>query len=125
MVTRWLHIDTGVGDSWVLPIWSALHELIVASKVGSITKEMSELGLHVSTRLDILPHVVSRINKTVAKICKIVSGFDDEYVFTQRHQGYAIPFQNNRYLVYILQADIDALLFETNSVCELMTSFFE
>jgi hypothetical protein len=125
MVTKWLHIDTDVGDPWVLPIWSAVNDAIAAKKVGPITKEESELGLHISTRLDILPYVVSRINDTVAKIYEAISDFGDEHVFTEGHQGYAMPFRNKRDLVHILLADIDALLFETNSVCELMTAFFE
>jgi hypothetical protein len=125
MVTKWLHIDIDVGDPWVLPIWSAVNDAIAAKKIGLITKEESELGLHISTRLDILPYVVSRISTAVIEIYKAISGHGEEYVFTEGHQGYAMPFRDKRDLVHILLADIDALLFETNSVCELMTTFFE
>ena len=125
MATKWLYIDTDGGDPWVLPIWSAVNDSIAAKKVNTITKEESELGLHISTRLDLLPYVVSRINDEVAKIYEAISDFGDEYVSTEGHQGYAMPFRDKRDLVHILLADIDALLFETNSVCELMTAFFE
>ena len=59
MEMQWLHIDTDVGDTWVLPIWSAVNNAIRSKRVAPLTKEMSELGLHISTRLDILPIVVS------------------------------------------------------------------
>ncbi len=125
MVTKWLHIDTDVGDPWVLPIWSAVNDAVREKGIASIPKETRELGLHISTRLDMLPHVVSRINSEVIQIYKVASKYGDENIFTETRQGYALPFRDKMDLVHFLLADIDALLFEFNSVCELMTMFFE
>ena len=125
MEMQWLHIDTDVGDTWVLPIWSAVNNAIRSKRVAPLTKEMSELGLHISTRLDILPIVVSRINSEVDQLYKAASNHSEEHIFTREAEGYALPMREKRDLVHYLLADIDALLFETNSVCELMATFFE
>ena len=125
MEMKWLHIDTDVGDPWVLPIWSAVNNATKSKPLAPLTKDMRELGLHISTRLDILPFVVSRINSEVHQIYKAASNYGEEHIFTKEAEGYALPMREKRDLVHFLLADIDALLFETNSVCELMTNFFE
>jgi hypothetical protein len=126
MEMKWLHIDTDVGDNWILPIWSAVNKAIESNLVPTLTEDMRELGLHISTRLDILPFVVSRLNSEVEQIYKSVSNYGEEFIFTKnKDDAYAFPMSEKREIVLYLLADIDALLFETNSVCELMTKFFE
>ena len=125
MEMKWLHINTDVGDPWVLPIWSAVNKAIESNLVPPLTKDMRELGLHISTRLDILPFVVSRLNSGVDQIYKAASNYGEEHIFTKEAEGYAFPMSEKREIVHFLLSDIDALLFETNSVCELMTKFFE
>ena len=61
MITKWLHLNEMGGDPWVLPIWGAVNEAIKAKKVPTISKDLSELGLHVSIRLNVLPRVVRRL----------------------------------------------------------------
>jgi len=125
MITKWLHIDTGVGDPWILPIWGAVNEALKLKCIKPLPKETLELGIHISTRLDILPYIVSRINSEVGKLYEVVSGHSVEYVFTGSLEGYAFPMHKHVDLVHSLLADIDSILFEMNSVCELMTNLFE
>jgi len=122
MISKWLHIDTGVGDPWILPIWAAVNKAEISTP---LSQETRELGIYISTRLDILPHIASRINKEVAQLYKIISNYDEKYVFTESQKGYAFPMHEHLELVHFLLTDIDSILFEVNSVCELMTRFFE
>jgi len=125
MVTEWLHIDTDVGDPWVLPIWSAVNDAIKQKRIDPLPEKTRKLGPYISIRLDMLPHIVSRINSEVEQIYKVAIDHGNDYVFTKTREGYALPMHEKRELVHFLLADIDALLFETNSVCELMKIFFE
>lgn len=64
MPEKWIHINTKVGDPWILPIWSAVNEAENSGNSIPISKEVkSQLGLSVSTRLDMLPRIVGRMGK--------------------------------------------------------------
>jgi hypothetical protein len=123
MPNKWIHINTGVGDPWILPIWNAVNDAERSGKASLIPKEVkSQLGLSISTRLDMLPRVVHRINEEVNDVYKATKGHKEEHIFTQKREGYV--FDIDEILKFNLLVDIDSLLFELNSVCELMASLF-
>ncbi len=66
MVTKWLHLEELGGDPWVLPIWSAF----AAEKVPPLPKELGELGIHASTRLNLLPRIIARLNDETKALTK-------------------------------------------------------
>ncbi len=69
MPKKWIHINDSVGDPWILPIWSAVNSAVSSNKVSPIPKEIaSQFGLSISTRLDMLPRVVKRINSEVLEV---------------------------------------------------------
>jgi hypothetical protein len=123
MITKWLHISELGGDPWVLPIWTAVNKSVKAGRIQAPSSDVYRLGLNISTRLNILPRVVQRVNSSVALLYGNINGLDPKYISTEAKQGYAYPLDND--LKYSLLADIDALLFELNSVCELMTRLFD
>jgi len=123
MVTKWLHLNEMGGDPWVLPIWGAVHRAIEAKKTSAISKELSELGVHVSTRLNVLPRVVKRLNTGTNDLRRATKAHKPEHVFTSAARGAALPVDND--LKYQLIADIDAFLFEVNSCAELIGKFFQ
>ncbi len=125
MVIKWLHIDTHVGDPWILPIWDAVNNAIKSNLVAPLSQDMRELGLHISTRLDILPCVILRLNAGANELYKVARNYGEEYIFTKESEGYALPMRKKRDLIFSLIADIDSLFFEFNSVSELITKFFE
>lgn len=100
-----------------------MHEAIGKKKVPAVTKELSELGVHVSTRLNILPRIFRRLNSETALLHEAARGHRPDHVFTSGSCGFA--FQVDDDLKYELIADIDAILFEINSCAELMQRFFE
>ena len=95
---------------------------VESGKVTALSPEVYRLGLHVSIRLNILPRVVQRVNSSTSLLYEKTKEHGPEYVFTEAKGGYAYPLDND--LKYSLLADIDALLFEFNSACELMTHLF-
>ena len=122
MVTKWLHLSELGGDPWVLPIWGAANEAAKAKRFYRLPDACYRLGLHVSTRLNILPRVVHRVNEGTSQLLAVAKDHGKEHVFTASVDGNALPVDND--LKYRLLADIDALLFEFNSACELMMQLF-
>jgi hypothetical protein len=110
------------GDPWVGPIWRAVNKAVESGKVQSLPPEVYRLGLHLSTRLNILPRVIQRVNSNTSLLYEKTKQYGPEYVYSETRQGHACPIDND--LKYSLLADIDGLLFELNSTCELMTRLF-
>ena len=121
MVQKWVHINFIGGDPWVLPIWTAFNEGVSKGKFPPKTKEMSELALHLSTRLDMIPWLVRRLNRGWKKVVDKVKNIDPKYISTEKIQGYAYPLDDN--ITYNVLLDIDSFLFEIDSCCELITRF--
>lgn len=122
MITKWLHLNELGGDPWVLPIWTAVNEAVKSRKTRPLSSEVYRAGLHVSIRLNILPRVVERVNDNTLLLYKKIREHGPEHVFTQAREAYAFSVDDD--LKYSLVADIDALLFELNSACDLMKRFF-
>lgn len=122
MITRWLHLAELGGDPWVLPIWAAANEAVRSGRFAPLPDEVHRIGLHVSTRLNILLCVSDRINAGTSLLFSKVKAHRPEDVSTAAQEGYAYRVDDD--LKYSLLADIDTLLFELNSACELMTRLF-
>ena len=122
MVKKWLHLTELYGDPWVRPIWASVHDAIRKGIVKGIPPELSDQGLYISIRLNFLPRIVSRINTEVQTLYEIVKTHRPEHEFCEDIEGVSLDIDNN--LKYQLLIDIDSLLFELNSVCELKKQFF-
>src|SRR3989337_2535870 len=68
MIDKWLHIEELGGDLWVLPIWSSVNDALQKGKIKNLPAEVYELGVYISTRLNILPRIVKRINAEVTEL---------------------------------------------------------
>ena len=117
-VTRWLHFNESVGDQWVLPILAAANAAAEAKKVDPVDKGTLAVGLHISTKLNILPRVFNRINQEAVALYEAAKQHEPEHVFTKGKEGYA--FQVDDDLKYNLIADIEAFLFEADATWGLM-----
>jgi hypothetical protein len=118
-----MHLDERGGDPWILPIWTAVNEAAKAGRCEPLTKDLFELGLHISTRLTLLPRLVRRVNRGAQKLYAAVANRGPEHEFTRGSNGVAFQVDND--IKYELLADIDSLLFEFHSACELMVRLFE
>ena len=96
MPEKWIHINTKVGDRWILRIWSAVNDAEITGKSKPISKEIkAQLGLSISTRLDMLPRIVNRINEEVVEVYKAVEAHNSDHIFTTRKEGYAFDIDEN------------------------------
>jgi len=117
-ISKWIHISEMGGDPWILPIWNAAHDAERTSKIQKLPKEIIQLGLHISTRINMLPRLIRRINDECIELYKTIKNVGLKYESSKDKSGYAYEIDDN--LKYELLIDIDALLFELNSCCELM-----
>lgn len=122
-VQAWVHLGQRGGDPWIRPVWTALNEAAKAGRCAQRTKDLSELGVHISTRLTLLPRVVRRVNRGACKLYSAVADRGAEHEFTRDRKGAAFDFDGDE--KYELLADLDSLFFELHSVCELMVRLFE
>lgn len=120
-ITRWLHLNENVGDQWVLPILAAANAAAEAKKVDPVDKGTLAVGLHISTKLNILPRVIDRINQETVALFGAVKHHGPEHIFTKGNKGYAFPVNDN--LKYDLIADIEAFLFEADATWGLIKRF--
>jgi hypothetical protein len=74
-------------------------------------------------RLNILPRIVTRINADVKELYSVTEKHEKRHVFTKDKDGYSLRIDND--LKYNVISDVDSLLFEIHSVCELMTTLFQ
>ncbi len=123
MVEKWICLSELGGTSWLLPVWGALEAAIGAGKVPQLDPEVRKKGQAIFIRLNMLNRIIARINKQSEKVYAIIKDHRQENIFTPQQEGRAMTIDND--LKYNLLVDIDSLLFELNSSCELITQFFE
>lgn len=120
-ITSWLHLNENVGDQWVLPILAAANEAVEAKKVDPVDRGTLAIGLHISTKLNILPRVINRINQETVALYEAAKQHEPGHVFTKGKEGYGLPVDDE--LKYNLIADIEAFLFEADATWGLMKRF--
>ncbi len=120
MVSQWLHIDMKVTDPWVLPIWNAIHEAVREGRTTHPGDSASQLSLHLSTRLAMLPVISRRLNEGYAQLVAALEGRASHHEWTNEREGYAFPIPQE--LQYGILVDLDSLLFELKACGELLLS---
>lgn len=121
-VARWMHIEFPVRDYWVLPIWTAHNGARDRGRCADLPDETIELGLSVSTRLSMLPSLYRRVDKGTADVRAAVSKREAHHEWSATQDGFS--FRIAETLLYEFLLDLDSLVFEVNSTCELMTDLF-
>lgn len=121
MIEKWMHLNEMGGDQWVKPIWTAV---INARNSGMQLNEsigLKPISLHISTRLNMLPRIIKRINTESQLLYDSIKGHDPKYTFTSTKPGYTYIVDDE--LKYNLLLDINSLLFEINACSELILKF--
>lgn len=118
---KWLHIQSLGGDQWVKPIYTAMKNVGIGR-----SKELDEFGTAISDRLTFLPIVLKRLDIAEKNIYGQTNGYTKEYECTHdkdenEFPGYAI----NDSVKFEFIIVFDSLLFELNSVCELINKFIK
>jgi hypothetical protein len=121
-VNKWIHIEDLGGDPWVLPIWKSIHNAKESGKVKQFSPRMSEMGSHISTRLDMINYSRVILSKTLSNVYDYVNAHSSpENVFTNERESVALRVLPE--LKFSLLLEIDSLLFEVNAGCELMKEY--
>jgi len=122
-VEKWAHITYLGGDSWIKPIWSSVNKAVSENRIKKLPKKSSELGMSVSIKFDMLPRIISRINQGANELFKHYQDNGEEsHESSESKEGVGFKMDDNH--KFELLADIDALLFELNSCCELIKQIF-
>ena len=121
MIKRWKHISEFGGDPWVLPIWNSIHKAIPENTIRKSQRKLSELALYISTKLNMMPHIIERVNKECNEIWEVTKKGDKEGDYWNGHEGRALLLDDD--LIYNLIIDLDSLMFELKSCLELMRQF--
>ncbi len=122
MVKEWLHINGSVGDTWILPIKSAIGNAVKEGRMIDVDQDIHELGGYIWIKLNMLDRIANRIKKERESLYEEAKNRKPgRYEFTKNKKGCAFPVDDD--IKYQLLIDIDSLLFELNSCCELMSEF--
>ncbi|MGK7344946.1 MAG: hypothetical protein ACNS63_03975 [Candidatus Nitrospinota bacterium M3_3B_026] len=122
MVDKWLRLSNRVTTFWYEPI------LIAANTRLSI--DVTRLGNSITVKLNILPHIIKRLNDELNEFFGYAREHKSVHIFKKGMEGRKFPDPNYEKaeevsnLKYKLIADIDSLLFELESLCELMEEIF-
>jgi hypothetical protein len=69
-----------------------------------------------------LPVIFRRLREGMGQLKTVIAGRESLHEWTTEREGYVFPIPQD--LQYGLLVDLDALLFELNSCCELLRNFF-
>lgn len=122
MADRWIQLHQPPGNTWVYPIWNAIREAEKAGKCQPVTNSLSEIAVHVSTRLTMLPMMVKALSDDLDELYEQLNNIDAKYVFEKGKEGCA--WNVDEALKYRLIAAAQSLLFEINACAENFEKFF-
>ncbi|AOJ89539.1 hypothetical protein WS87_22980 [Burkholderia sp. MSMB0856] len=128
-ITQWVHLSEMHYDPWVLPIYTAWHRAVqetrTTDKVTLITDKgmpITEVGLHISTRLTLLPYIGHRLGQDLAALWSAVAAnLTVDHINTPDKEAFALAIDNDR--KYLVIADLHAMLFELNACIDAMKDF--
>lgn len=109
---------------WVLPVirevQRARSEAFRALAVSWAQSDLAELGLAVTTKLAILPHVVHSVDEQLGKLSQEAASLADLQDHIDRGAGF-IP--RDRDLPYKVLASLDSFIYECRSTYEIVGKF--
>jgi hypothetical protein len=96
---------------------TAIHQAIKAGKVPPARRTLSQMPLHIHTRLSMLSRVVRRLNQECEALYESVKKHGPEHVSWAGHKAFVFPVDED--LKYCLLADIDSFIFEIDACLDL------
>jgi len=128
-ITQWVHLSEMHYDQWVLPIYTAWDRAVAEKRttdkrnvVADKGTPITEIGLHISTRLTLLPYIGHRLGQDLAALWSAVAEkLTVDHTNTQDKEAFALPIDNDR--KYLVIADLHSILFELNACIDAMKDF--
>lgn len=119
MVEKWLFFVNVNGNPWGYPVVTSMNRAVEKGLMIPLDDDSDKLISHISHKLDLFPWIIRRINDELKQLYEIVRDRNKSHDYTLEKGGYAFPIDDE--LKYHLVIDIDSLLFELNSCCELVS----
>jgi hypothetical protein len=100
-ITRWLHLSELDSDPWVLPVYTAWNKAVAENRAAVRPDAVNEAGLHITTRLNLVHHIVRRLRRDLSALVKEVDKHvTKEHQYTPDHEGVALPIDDHmKYLM--------------------------
>jgi hypothetical protein len=117
MVEKWLHLDFEAEGPWGYAISTAIQQAIKAGKVPPARRTLSQMPLHIHTRLSMLSRVVRRLHQECEALYERVKKHNPEHVSRAGHKAFVFRVDDD--LKYCLLADIDSFIFEIDACLDL------
>jgi hypothetical protein len=118
MVKKWLRLNFKPRNRHGFKISAAIDQAVEAGRFPAAPREIGELIIHITTRIDMLNRLYTRIDNEWKEFTGIVSKHGQEHVYTPEDEGYA--FNIDEGLKNDLFIDIDSFLFECIACCDLV-----
>jgi hypothetical protein len=123
-ITQWLHLSELGSDSWVLPIYAAWNKAVAENRVAVRPDAVNEAGLHITTRLNLVRHIVHRLRRDwSALVEEVEKHVAKEHQYTPDHKGTALPVDDH--MKYLMIADLHSLISEVDACIDRMKAFMQ
>lgn len=123
-VQRWVHIAEMGSNPWVLPIWNAVNRKVEAGLINQPGQSMYDLGLSLTTHLNMIPKIGCRLEKSLISLrANVCATLNEESIFSNESNGYALRINDD--LKYELLIDRSTFLFQINLTWELQKKLFK
>ena len=121
-ITQWLHLSELGSDPWVLPIYAAWNKAVTENRVAVRPDAVNEAGLHITTRLNLVRHIVRRLRRDLSALLKEVNAhLTEEHPYTPGHEGITLPVADH--VKYLLIADLHSVIPEVDACIDRMKAF--
>jgi hypothetical protein len=110
------------GDPWVLPIYAQVHRAVQAQRYASLPAHVTDLGLHISIRLNILSRVHRRLLDELGTLeLEARDKYTEAQVFTSVAPGIVLDIDAN--VKYLVMADLHNFVSELDACLDQMKKF--
>ncbi|MDQ0170586.1 hypothetical protein [Paenibacillus tundrae] len=121
MIEKWIHIECIFINKWGSKIINEIHKAVKEGRMERPDDLFYGYSMSIAIRLDLIGRLVQRLTKHFVEIENYLIDVKEEYIFTQKNDGFALRINDDLKLDLLI--DIDAFLFEVNSCCELLGQY--
>jgi hypothetical protein len=118
-----LHFVTLGGTRWPYPLINAIREAQKSGMFSTLDETSFKYFGHIYYKVNIIDSVFERVEEQWNIILNDIENYTDDNIFTSEKEGYALKANDN--IRYRIVADLEFILYEINSMLELMTKLIE
>ncbi|CAJ7431063.1 Uncharacterised protein [Burkholderia pseudomallei] len=123
-IKQWLHLSELGSDPWVLPIYTAWNKAVDENRVAPRPDAVTEAGVHITTRLNLVRHIMRRLRRDFSTLVKEVDKYvTKEHQYTPDHEGIALSVDDH--MKYLMIADFHSVISEVDACIDRMKVFME